>query len=178
MRFAREFCQTAMPDVIARSGSDEAIQTFTAALDCFACARNDEKRKRNAGRRISPFSAPYGRGSREASRARLPAFHHGACGSDRTPPLNSSHALPGTGLGRNGRYPLPAVHSAAGYPAGRSSCRPGVCTRSRPGAEMTKPHPREPLSLRPPGSPVDVLYGSEMIRDVTETVTNVKPSSL
>jgi hypothetical protein len=28
--------------VIARSDSDEAIQIGTAALDCFAAARNDE----------------------------------------------------------------------------------------------------------------------------------------
>src|SRR5208283_5653783 len=57
----------------------------------------------------SPTSAPYGRGAREASRARLSAFHHGACGSDQTPPLSSSYALPGTELGRSGRYPPPAV---------------------------------------------------------------------
>ena len=41
-----------------------------------SCPTN--KRKRNAGRRISPSSAPYGRGSRSAERARLSAFHHGS----------------------------------------------------------------------------------------------------
>src|SRR5580704_3467676 len=42
-------------------------------------------------------SAPYGRGSREASRARLPAFHRGTCGSERTPPLSSSTCFLGPG---------------------------------------------------------------------------------
>jgi hypothetical protein len=42
-------------------------------------------------------SAPYGRGSREASRARLSAFHHGTCCSDRTPQLSSSTRFLGPG---------------------------------------------------------------------------------
>jgi hypothetical protein len=42
-------------------------------------------------------SAPYGRGSREASRARLSAFHHGACGSEPTPPLSSRTRFLGRG---------------------------------------------------------------------------------
>src|SRR5580704_5573381 len=49
-------------------------------------------------------------------RARLSAFHHGSCGSDRTPPLSSSYALPGTGLGRDGCYPSPAVLRCSGFP--------------------------------------------------------------
>jgi hypothetical protein len=92
---------------------------------------------------------PTGHGAREASRARLSAFHHGTCSSDRTPPLSSSYALPGMGLVRNGCYPFPAIHSAAGYPADRLSCRPGVSTRSRPGAEVTSPPPAG-TALAPP----------------------------
>src|SRR5208282_2109048 len=45
-------------------------------------------------------SAPYGRGSREASRARLTAFHHGACCSDRTPQLSSRTRFLGRGAKR------------------------------------------------------------------------------
>jgi hypothetical protein len=107
-------------------------------------------------------------------RARLSAFHHGACGSDRTPPLSSSYALPGTERVRNGRYPLPAVHSAAGYPADRSSCRPGVSTRSRPGAEVTAP-PAGTASPLPTGVTRRRAFGRDLIhRCVTEIVTYVK----
>ena len=114
-----------------------------------------ERRKRNAGRRI--VHVPHASGARGAprskrlaptlrcGRARLPAFHHGTCGSERTPPLNSSYALPGTELGRNGRYPLPAVPGAASF--SQAGHRPvGRTTRSRPGAEVTSLHPREPHS--------------------------------
>ena len=38
----------------------------------------------------------------------------------------------------------------------------GRIRRSRPGAEVTSPRPREPLSLRQPGSPAGVLYASEI----------------
>ena len=56
--------------------------------------------KRNAGRRV--VHDLYASGAQGAprrrrlappfrfGRARLPAFHHGTCGSDRTPPLSSS----------------------------------------------------------------------------------------
>jgi hypothetical protein len=69
-------------------------------------------------------SAPYGRGSREASRARLTAFHHGACCSDRTPQLNSSTRFLGLGVIRC--YLHLTCPSPAGCPADRSSCRTGV----------------------------------------------------
>src|SRR5208282_6161875 len=70
------------------------------------------KRKRNAGRRVvqpprlagaaPPSEHPPS--AREARRgARLSASHHGACGSEQTPQLSSSYALPGTELGRSGR---------------------------------------------------------------------------
>jgi len=54
-------------------------------------------------------------------------------------------------LGRNfgGRYsasvyPSPAIQSQTGHSAGRAF------SRSRPGAEVTSPCPRVPLSLRQP----------------------------
>jgi hypothetical protein len=124
---------------------------------------HEEIRKRNAGRRSSPSSAPYGRGSRETSRARLSASHHGACCSERTPQLNSSDALPGTDCAGAGvTRSLPPQSSELPrrpviVPAGR------YC-RSRPGAKVTSPCPREPLSLRQPVSPADVLHGSEIDR--------------
>src|SRR5208282_5084788 len=69
----------------------------------------------------------------------------------------------------------PCRPSAAGCPADRSSCRPGVSTRSRPGAEVTSRRPREPLPLHQPVSPADVLSVSEIrCALVTERGTDVK----
>jgi hypothetical protein len=91
--------------------------------------RKEKIRRQNADRRV--FNGRIsGCGARsKAERARLSAFHRGTCGGDRTPPLNSSYALPGTVLGRNGRYPLPAVIQYSELLADRSSCRPGVLPR-------------------------------------------------
>ena len=114
----------------ARSGRpddrlrDEAIQrgsaryfvvqrNGTAELDCFAAlAMTKEKRKQNADRRVilpsascdaaralCLFSSPE-IGEDWEGRARLSAFHHGACCSERTPQLSSRYALPGTWSGR------------------------------------------------------------------------------
>ena len=88
--------------------------------------RKKKKRKRNAGRRSVAWSARKRRAARATElrrlappsacgRARLPAFHHGTCGSDRTPPLSSSHALPGTGLAEGRALPAPGRPSAAGF---------------------------------------------------------------
>ncbi len=130
------------------------------------------KRKRNAEKRVSypprlvllspPPLAGEGKGggasALKAQRARLSAFHHGACCSERTPQLSSRYALPGTRSGARPRWferpcalqhvirktgkfmrhqralPAPSCPSPAGFPADRSSCRPGVIPRSRPGA--------------------------------------------
>jgi hypothetical protein len=71
--------------------------------------------------------------------------------------------------------PAPCRPSAAGCPADRSSCRPGVLPRSRPGAAVTSHRPREPHSPRQPASPAGVLYEGEMIRwNVTKRGTIVK----
>ena len=120
-----------------------------------------KKRKQNAGRRMFfNEAASTDAAAAPAGAARLPAFHRGTCGSDQPPPLSSSHALPGAGLGRDGCYPPPAALRCSGCnPAGRSSCWPGVFARSRPGAGLTRPRPREPHSLRRPESPAGVPHG-------------------
>jgi hypothetical protein len=122
-------------------------------------APTTNKEKREAERRQTRSQRPHpaGRGARPAGRARLSAFHRGACGGDRTPPLNSSHALPATVLGRCGRYPLPAVMQCSELLADRSSCRSGVFTQSRPGVAVTSRHPREPHSLHRSASPATSL---------------------
>jgi hypothetical protein len=115
--------------------------------------RRQTRSPRTAPReRMSPLARASGAARALTQRARLSAFHRGACGSDRTPPLNSSYALPGTELGRSGRYPLPAVHSAAGCPAVPVVEPDGRKARSRPGAQLMRPRPQEPLLLRQPGS--------------------------
>ncbi len=86
----------------------------TAELDCFAAlAVTKEKRKQNADSRVilpsasrdaaralCLFPSPNVRGRVGSGRARLSAFHHGACCGERTPQLNSRYALPGTWSGR------------------------------------------------------------------------------
>ena len=93
--------------------------------------------RRNAGRRVCPTSAPAtcilprvrgrteeGRGARPAGRARLSAFHRGACGSEPTPPLSSSTRF----LGRGPHQALPeaGLSQSSELLADRSWCRPGV----------------------------------------------------
>jgi hypothetical protein len=55
--------------------------------------------------------------------------------------------------------PRPSTVQRAIKPADRSSCRPGVSARSRPGAAMANRRPREPSPFRQPGPPAGVLYG-------------------
>ena len=120
-----------------------AVDTGILTIRASSIPKNERKkaRKRNAERRVSNLRTSQtslrslrkpsaGCGARRALRARLSASHHGTCCSERTPQLNPSYALPGTGLGRSGCYPLPAVLQCSGLQtADRSSCRPGVYAR-------------------------------------------------
>src|SRR6202049_4660408 len=83
---------------------------------------------RRANRRC--HLSALGAWARHTGRARLPALRRGTCGSERTPPLNSSYALPVTVLRRNGRYPLPAVVQCSGLPRGPVIVPDGRLTRS------------------------------------------------
>ena len=64
-------------------------------------------------------------------------------------------------LGRGVSCPSPASSSQAGHSAGRA------LLRSRPGAQVTSPRPREPHPLRRPVSPADVLRERDSPRLVT-----------
>jgi len=106
-----------------------ALRTFAVSIHCKK-AKEAERRQTQGlltvpRERMSPLARASGPARAEAQRAHLSAFHRGTCGSDRTPPLNSSYALPGTELGRSGRYPLPAVPKCSGLPrsTGRSAGR-------------------------------------------------------
>ncbi len=118
------------------------------------------KRKRNAGRRISP--------NLRALRARLALS--GARSPDGVPPRHLlqrpnataqlQYALPGTE--RHQVLPASGLSQSSGLPRRPVVMPDGRMTRSRPGAEVTSPRPREPLSLRQPGSPAAVLSVSEI----------------
>jgi hypothetical protein len=96
------------------------------------------------------LTLPRMRGREWEGAARLPAFHRGACGSDRTPPLSPSYALPGTELVRSGCYPLPAVHSTAGDIARRPVVVPaGRCYPEPPGSGADEAPPAG-TALAPP----------------------------
>jgi hypothetical protein len=84
-----------------------------------------------------------------------------------TAQLQLTHFLGRNELGAGVTRALPSQCSGF-YPAGRSSCRPGVLARSRPGAEVTSRRSREPHSPRPPESPAGVPYLRG--RDDSETV--------
>ena len=73
-------------EAIARLG--RPTPGFAALIRGYAMTKG----KRNAERRCSVTAASRGAARAHAGRARLSAFHHGTCGSDRTPPLSSSHA--------------------------------------------------------------------------------------
>ena len=64
-------------------------------LDCFACARNDQKQKKESGTPADVFSnlRTFSGAARAKSwRARLSAFHRGSCCSERTPQLSFRYA--------------------------------------------------------------------------------------
>ena len=67
-------------------------------------SRADKRKgKRNAEKRCSVTAASRD-AARALRRARLSAFHHGTCGSDRTPPLSSSHATSQDNSERTSRW--------------------------------------------------------------------------
>jgi hypothetical protein len=109
-------------------------------------------------------------------RARLSAFHRGACDSEPTPPFSSSTRFLGRGRRAQSRWferpcavaralpapscPSPASSSQAGHGAGRAFCR------SRPRAAVTSRRPQEPHS--PPATGVTRRPSCKLseIRDV------------
>jgi hypothetical protein len=91
---ASELCQR-HSQIVPRSRIASRLSRRWDRVSARSCPTN--KRKRNAGRRISRSSAPYGRGSRSAERARLSAFHHGSRPRDsRIPKAQLQARLPAT----------------------------------------------------------------------------------
>ena len=133
---APEFCQPSSPD--KRSEIRERSTSLNAAPGLrFAYPGYEEIKEAERRQTCIPTSARKRRAARaEAQRARLSAFHHGACGSEPTPPLNSSTRFLGPGRGARSRWferpcaaqralpapscPSPASFSQTGRHAGRA----------------------------------------------------------
>jgi len=116
----------------AKSGDDRKarmpLPDFTAFNPGYKDAKEKEAERRETDRSVLRAADKFTRTcanhllrarQRSSGSARLSAFHHGACGSERTPPLSSSPRFLGRPLG-SGRYPPPAGLSAAKLLAGRS----------------------------------------------------------
>jgi hypothetical protein len=133
-RFARFASSSGPPPPLSRGRMKQQLRQSPSLLRHFHSLKKSKEAERRQTRspravpreRMSPLARASGPARAEAQRARLSAFHRGACCSERTPQLNSSDALPVTVLGRSGRYPLPAVLqcsdvSRTGRSAGRAS---------------------------------------------------------
>ena len=106
--------------------------------------------RRNADRRVNLPSASADAAARpdlsslsrvrggRVGRARLSAFHRGACGSEPTPPLSSRTRFLGLGLLQ--ALPEEGLSRSSELLAGRSWCRPGVFPEP-PGDGSDEPPP-------------------------------------
>ena len=125
------FCLPPPPLAVTRVGEpsnpERDVPSCCGATLCGSPPAN--KGKRNAGRRV--VHDLYASGAQGAprrrrlappfrfGRARLPAFHHGTCGSDRTPPLSSSSRTSWNGATEERVLSVPCRPSAAGDVARR-----------------------------------------------------------
>jgi hypothetical protein len=107
-----------------------------------------KRRARRASAQTSVRKSAHTKSTRRAACRRSTAAL--AAASQRR--SSAPDALPGT----RSSCPSPASSSQAGHSAGRA------LLRSRPGAQVTSPRPREPLPLHRPVSPADVLDESEI----------------
>ena len=110
-------------------------------------------------------------------RARLPAFHHGTCGSDRTPPLSSSSRASWSGTIERRALSVPCRSSAAGFTpqTGRSAGR-AFWPRAAREPRLTRPKPAgtvlAPSRRRHPA--VSFLGRDLILRNVSISGTFVK----
>jgi hypothetical protein len=104
-------------------------------------------------------------------RARLPAFHHGACCSEPTPQLSSRTRFLGRGIVRC--YLTANLSQSSDQVADRSSCRPGVFPKP-PGSEGDKPSPAGTALAPPAVSPASVLQASETWRSYSNATAMSK----
>jgi hypothetical protein len=131
-----------------------------------------KERKRNAGSRSISWPAHIRRAGRATERrlappfrfgrARLPAFHHGTCGSDRTPPLSSSSRASRDGAIEERVLSAPCRPGAArSYPRGPVIVPAGRFGPEPPGSGVTA-RPREPHPPADRSHAADVLSRSGM----------------
>jgi hypothetical protein len=166
--FAPRTAKNSGPDPVGRPPAVVPAPSRSRPADKKSGRRNADRRvnlpsaSADAAARPDLFPLPGVREGREG-RARLSAFHRGACGSEPTPPLSSSTRSWDAACFR--RYlkracPGPASFSQADHGAGRAF------SRSRPGTAVTSRRPREPHSPRPPASPGRPSCKLSEIRDV------------
>ena len=92
-------------DQAIRSEPKRSVQFYFAGPSNFV-SNSLPARKKEAERRQTcrPTSASCDAARVRAARARLSAFHHGSCCSERTPQLSSRYALPRTWSGARPRW--------------------------------------------------------------------------
>ena len=172
----KQRCRTARnrsPDGAERNpGTDYQLQCPSwVSLRSTQATKN--KGKRNAGRRGIPRPVRKrrtGRATEDAACAALPLSGALACRRSTTALAAATerhrsapvHALPGTGLVRDGRYPPPAVPVQRAYePAGRSSVPAGRFGPEPPGSGGDSPARGNRTRPSPPASPGGVPSGRD-----------------
>jgi len=157
--------------------SDEAIQNFAVALDCFASLAMT-KEKASGTPADAVFHDPHTYGARGAPRRegglRRPSASgalacrrstNGTCGSDRTPPLSSSSRASWDGTREGWALPTPGRPSAAGDIARRPVVMPaGRFGPEPPGSEGDSPARGNRTRPSPPASPGRRPYRARLIR--------------
>ena len=158
--------------------SSDTVHDFVRAMKASRCSQRRmarQKESKEAERRQTQcfMIRTSGCGAREASRARLSAFHHGACCSEPTPQLSSRTHFLGRGIVR--RYLTPNLSQSSDQIADRSSCRPGVFPKP-PGSGGDEPSPAGTALAPPTVSPAGVLVRERDVALVFKHNSNVKDS--
>ena len=105
--------------------------------------------RRDAGRRVVLPSASFGMRSRRSAGARSPVGVPPRHLRQRTNATAQLQKRSSWDVAKRRALPAPACPSPAAWPqTGHSAGR--TFSRSRPGAKVTSPDPREPLPLRQP----------------------------
>jgi hypothetical protein len=102
-RSAPELCNPRRKQATKQSPR-ESYDSVLPPSNFFSTRFRQEKRRRDADKRV--FQPPHLSDAArvQAARARLSAFHHGSCCSERTPQLSSRYALAGTWSGARPRW--------------------------------------------------------------------------
>ena len=135
--FASAYALCASADCTRRSSQSERRRVVSSGLQTLFTARFRQIKKGSGTPADAVVHDLYASGAQGAprrrrltppfrfGRARLPAFHHGTCGSDRTPPLSSSSRASWDGTREGWVLPTPGRPSAAGVMSPQAGRRAG-----------------------------------------------------